>query len=301
MPDAALDLHDVTVRYGTARHTALDSASLSVAAGECVGVVAGPGSGLTTLLLVAAGLVGPDAGHVRWFGSHRWTAARAAYAPGAALGHPYLSLRAWLDFSAAQGPELPGGPEPDVNAAMELAELHAFARIRVGHLTAGLSARLAMAAALLVEPRVLLLDRPFDPLSQAERARFAQVVRRVVQGGTAVVVGAREAEFLAAMDPARVHLLAGGRLGPHGDCDTALEIEVPLPVEARSRLALRVPSVYRRGRALRVPLARVSSEQVLSECRALGIEVRASRVVGRDSPSRRRVAEGGPRCPAGPA
>ncbi len=300
MTHPVLHLHDATVRYGPTGPAALDAACLTVAPGECVGIVAGPGAGLTTLLLCGAGLVGPDAGCVRWLGSHRWTAARAAYAPSCAEGHAYLSVRAWLEFSAAQGPDLPGVPEPDVVAAMALVELQEFARIRVGHLTPGISARVAIAAALLTRPRILLLDRPFDPLSPAERTRLAQVVRRVQAEGTAIVAGARDPAALAALNPARVHLMVAGRLGPGTGAHAALELDVLLPVEARSRLALRVPSVYRRGRALRVPLARLSAEQVLSECRALGIEVRASRVVAPDVPTRRRVAESAPRRPVGP-
>lgn len=295
MTAPALDIRDVTVRYGArgkACRPALDGATLSVGAGECVGVVGGPGAGTTTLLLSAAGLVGPDSGCVRWFGSHRWADGRPAYAPASADGHPYLSVRAWLDFAAAQVMDDAVGPEPDVESAMVRAGLTEFARIRVGHLTRGMSARVALAGALLGAPRIVLVDRAFDALSPAERARLAQILRRLRRAGLAIVVAARDALAIAPLAPARVHYLAGGRVGLAASDDAALELEVPLPIEARSRLAVRVPTVYRRGRALRVPLARCTAEQVLGECRALGIEVRASRVVPAEPTTRRRVAEG---------
>jgi ABC-type multidrug transport system ATPase subunit len=294
VPNNALDLRDVSVRYGSAgdaRTLALDSVSLGIAAGECVGVIAGPGAGGTTLLLCAAGLIGPDSGSVRWFGSHRWAAARAAYAPATADGHHYLSVRAWLDFAEAQLPDDGFGPDPDVGLAMRRASIEEFAAIRVGHLTPGVAARVALAGALLGSPRLLLVDRSFDALSPAEGARFAQVLDLIRASGVTLAVVSRSVAALAPLAPARIHYLAGGRLAPAAAIDAALELEVPLPIEARSRLALRVPSVYRRGRAIRVPLERVSAEQILSECRALGIEVRASRVVPRDLPTRRRVAE----------
>ena len=290
----ALELRHVTIRYGTgasAPTPALDSATLAVAPGEIIGIAGGPGSGTTTLLLCAAGLIGADAGCVRWFGSHRWTAGRAAYAPASAEGHPYLSVRAWLEFTAAQHADDDAGSEPGLDTAIALASLAEFARIRVGHLTPGVSARVALAGALLATPRVVLFDRPLDGLSPPERGRLAHVLGMVRASGIACVVSSRAAALLAELAPARIHYLAGGRLGPAAATDATFEIEVPLPIEARSRLALRVPSVYRRGRALRVPLERHSPEQVLSECRSLGIEVRASRVVARDLPSRRRVAE----------
>ncbi len=293
MNNIALDVRDVTIRYGTpaaGAQCALDSASLTVRAGDCMGIVAAPGAGLTSLLLCGAGLVGPDAGCVRWFGSHRWHAARAAYAPARADVHSYLSVRAWLEFAAEQRAGDAVGVEPDVGTVLALASLTEFVSIRVGHLTPGVSARVAIAGALLGAPRLLLLDRPFDGLSRPEGARLAQVLQHFRRNGFTIVVGTRDAAQIAVLQPDCMHYIAAGRVADALAGDVTLEIDVPLPIEARSRLALRVPGVYRRGRALRVPLARVTAEQVLSECRALGIQVRASRLVGRELPSRRRVA-----------
>jgi ABC-type multidrug transport system ATPase subunit len=292
--DTALELRDITLRYGPAGagrgRAVLDGASLSVAAGACVGIAGNEGSGTTTLLLCAAGLLGADSGSVRWFGSHRWHAARPAYAGPAPEAHPYLSVQAWLEFNAAQLDDA-SGADADVPAVLARAALTEFARIRVGHLTPGVGARVALAAALLREPRLILLDRPFDGLSGAERLRFAHALSFIRADGVTLVVSTRDAGSLSALAPDRIHALVAGRLAAATPDHNTLELDVPLPIEARSRLALRVPSVYRRGRSLRVPLRRVSPEQVLLECRALGIEVRGSRLLGRDEPSRRRVAE----------
>ena len=289
--ETALELRDITIRYGVSRaRPALDGASLSVAAGACVGIVGNEGSGTTTLLQCASGLVGPDSGSVRWFGSHRWHVGRAAYAAPAPEAHPYLSVQAWLDFTASQLDD-PSAPDPDVASVMQRSALTEFARIRVGHLTPGVAARVALAAALLRHPRVVLFDRPFDLLSGAERVRLAQTLAYLRADGITMVVAAHEAVALASLAPDQMRVLVAGRIASARPDDATLEIDVPLPIEARSRLALRVPSVYRRGRSLRVPLARLSPEQVLSECRALGIEVRGSRLLGREEPSRRRVAE----------
>jgi ABC-2 type transport system ATP-binding protein len=288
--DSALLLRDVTVRYGDTSRAVLDGASMQVAPGACVGLVAPPGAGTTTLLLCAAGLLGPASGAVRWFGSHRWHAARAAYAAARPEAHPYLSVRAWLEFVAAQVDDIVG-PEPDVTLTLARAGLGEFARIRVGHLTPGVAARVALAGALLRDPRVVLLDRPLDGLSGPERVRFAWALATLRADGVSLVVASHDAAVLAPLTVDALYGLAAGCLAPLTASDAMLEIDVPLPVEARSRLSLRVPSVYRRGRALRVPLARVSPEQVLSECRALGIEVRASRLLPGTVASRRRVAE----------
>lgn len=293
MPNA-LDLRDASVRYGTPgmhRTLALDAISLSIAPGECVGIVGPAGAGTTTLLLCAGGLLGPDSGSVRWFGSHRWLAGRASYAPATADGHQYLSVRAWLEFADAQRPDDTAAGAADIGTVMGRASLTEFASVRVGHLTPGVAARVAIAGALLASPQILLIDRAFDGLTPSERARLAQVLDSIRADGVTMVVAARDPFALESLRLSRLVRLAGGRVVPPAACDAALELDVPLPIEARSRLALRVPSVYRRGRVLRVPLERHTAEQVLSECRSLGIEVRASRVVARDQPTRRRVAE----------
>ncbi|MBM4194154.1 MAG: ATP-binding cassette domain-containing protein [Gemmatimonadetes bacterium] len=290
MEPLALELKQVGLRYASSGATALRNASLHVRAGELVVVEAGAEAGMTSLLHCAAGLVGPDTGKVRWFGSHRWSAARAAYAPARADSHPYLAVRPWLEFAAAQRDDESSADDSGVGIVMRRAALDEFARIRVGHLTPGVSARVALAGALLADPRVLLLDRPFDGLSGVERARFAQVLGFLRADAIAIVVGTRDATACAPAAPDRVVRMVGGTVTGTVDLRETIELDVSMPIEARSRLALRVPSVYRRGRTLRVPLQRWTSEQVLSECRALGIEVHGSRIIPEDAPSRRRGA-----------
>lgn len=267
---------------------------MAVAEAECVTVTARPGAGLSTLMLCGAGLVGPERGRVRWSGSHHWRAARAAYVPPHAEGHHYLSVRAWLEFVAEHRRDDAAVWDPDVDAILLRTALVEFQRIRVGHLTPGVAARLAVAGALLGMPRLILADGTLDPLSPAERAGLVALFAALRGEGIAVVVGTHDPAAAAALASARNMALVAGRVVSADARDGALELDVPLPVEARSRLALRVPIVYRRGRALRVPLQRITAEQVLGECRALGIEVRASRLVASDAPSRRRVAETAP-------
>ena len=294
MHTSAIELRSVSLRYGQPgpRATAaLTDVSVEVEAGTCAGLIGGPGAGTTTLLLCAAGLVGADAGCVRWFGSHRWSAGRAAYARARADAHPYLSVRAWLEFAAALRADEGPAFETDVGSVLARTALTEFARIRVGHLTPGVAARVSLAGAMLGAPRIICFDRPFDELSGPERVRLAQVMASAGAEGITFLVAARSGASLSALAPQRVHHLVRGRVAPDLPVESTLELEVSLPIEARSRLALRVPSVYRRGRALRVPLERVTAEQVLGECRALGIDVRGSRVLGREEPSRRRVAE----------
>lgn len=284
-PAPVLEILNVTRRYRAgvpgcwADVTALDGVSLAVSRGECVGIAGGAGAGKTTLLLCAAAMLPPEAGTVR--------GVRAAFVPAHGTVHQYLSVRASLDFTATML-DLAGGDEvPDIDGVIARAGLSALAHFRLGQLTAGMRARAALAHALLGEPGLLCLDDPLTALDGAERRRYGALLHELRADGIAVLIAARDAGLLEGVG-ARVIELSGGRITEPSRRARTLELEVGMPRHAAAALSDRIPSVRRRGRALRVPLERVSAEEVLSACRSLGISVYASRVIA----TRGRVAEG---------
>jgi ABC-type multidrug transport system ATPase subunit len=286
-PAPALELLNVTRRYRAgvpgcwADVTALDGVSLAVSPGECVGVAGGAGAGKTTLLLCAAAMLPPEAGTVR--------GVRAAFVPAHGTAHPYLSVRASLDFTATMR-ELAGCDEaPDIDGVISRAGLSELAHFRLGQLTAGMRARTALAHALLGEPGLLCLDDPLTALDGAERRRYGALLHELRSDGIAVLIAARDAGLLEGIG-ARVIELAAGRIAEPSRHARTLELEVGMPRHAAAALSDRIPSVRRRGRALRVPLERISAEEVLSACRSLGISVYASRVIA--TAAKGRVAEG---------
>jgi ABC-type multidrug transport system ATPase subunit len=287
MAAPALEVIDVTVRYrtgypGRVSHVAaLDRASMVAAAGECVGVVGGLGAGKTTLLLCAAGILNPDSGSVR--------RANAEYVGRTGGAHPYLSVRASLDFAASVR-ELAGWDgDPDPQRILATVGLTELANARLGQLDAGAHARLLLAHALVTGPGLLSLDDPLESLTTAERRRYGVLVDELCAGGMAVLISARDAHLLDGI-ASRVLAIHGGRLAQTTGGPRTLELDVTMPARAAAVLADRLPSVRRRGDALRIPLERVSAEEVLSACLALGISVHGSRVITAVMPSR--VAEG---------
>jgi ABC-type multidrug transport system ATPase subunit len=282
----ALELRDVAVRYrtGLPGHTsdvlALDGVSLTVTQGECVGIVGGAGAGKTTLLLCAAGLLRHERGSVR--------SARAEFVSRNGSAHPYLSLRSSLDLAATRRESAGWEEEPDVDGVLRLTGLTQLAGIRLARLTAGTRARAQLAHALLGGPRLLCLDDPVNGLAGAEQRRYAALLRALCEAGMAVLVTAPDAAVLAGI-ALRVVALRAGRLS-EAPAGRMLELDVAMPGRAAAALSDRVPSVRRRGRALRVPLERISPEEVLSACLSLGIDVHGSRVITALPPGR--VAEG---------
>ena len=105
----------------------------------------------------------------------------------------------------------------------------------------------------------------------------------------AVLLTAPDAGVLAGI-VRRVVALRAGCLTEAAPWGRMLELDVAMPGRAAAALSDRVPSVRRRGRALRVPLERISPEEVLSACLSLGIDVHGSRVITALAPGR--VAEG---------
>jgi ABC-type multidrug transport system ATPase subunit len=223
----------------------------------------------------------PDAGAVR--------GEPAAFVPAHGVAHPYLSVRASLDFTANLR-ELAGcDSPPDIDGVITRAGLSEVAHFRLGQLTAGMRARAALAHALLAEPSLLCLDDPLTALDGAERRRYGALLHELRVDGIAVLITARDTGILEGIG-ARVIELSAGRIAEPSRHARTLELEVGMPRHAAAALSDRVPSVRRRGRALRVPLGRVSAEEVLSACRSLGISVYASRVIA--TASNGRVAEG---------
>ncbi len=244
-------------------------------------VVGPPGSGKTTLLLCAAGILAPDTGVVR--------SGRAEYVAGHGSAHPYLSVRASMDFTATLYELSVRDDIPEVEATLVRAGLSEVSQVRVGALGAGMRAHAAIAHALLGAPDVLCLDDPLASLDADERRRYGAFLRALGREGIAVLLTARDARQVAGIAD-RTLALDSGQLVSSATGARSLELDVGTPGAAASALAGRVPSVHRRGRALRVSLDRVSAEEVLSTCRALGIDVHGSRVISDRAAGR--VAEG---------
>jgi ABC-type lipoprotein export system ATPase subunit len=185
---SGLELREVVKHYRTAGETvrAVDGVSLRVAPGELVALYGPSGSGKTTLLLLAALLEQPDAGEVRFGGR-----ALAALSPAELALHQ----RRAIGFVTQDPHLLPGVPAVE-NAALKLladrvslreARRRAggwLERVGLGHrldhdparLSGGERQRVAVARALVNEPRVLLADEPTGALDSATSERLLNLL-----------------------------------------------------------------------------------------------------------------------------
>src|SRR5690606_4608568 len=193
---ARLEAHALTMRFG--RRVLFRDLALTAVAGEPLAVVGANGSGKSTLLTLLAGVLTPTAGAVRLTLDGREVPAEERphcvgfVAPYLQLYDPF-SARENLRFLAAAR-RLPGAAAR-VAAALERVGLAARADDRLATYSTGMRQRLRLAAALLHDPPVLLLDEPSATLDAAGRT----LVAGLVATADAVVVVATNDEAEAAL------------------------------------------------------------------------------------------------------
>lgn len=288
-PTPLLEFRQVTRRWrtgvlGTSTDLlALSQASLTLHAGELMAVVGAGGAGKSTLLMLAAGLVRPSVGDVRWQGTRDHRPLRPQLVKARPWEYHFLTVRQALAFHADV---LTLGEDPIPAPTRYLPLMHrvglvGMSRVRLGALTPLDQFRVVVAQALLARPRLLCCDEPFAYLGPTDRRLAIALLRSIVAGGVGVMVAGRDADACGGQGTAdKILRLVEGRVdGLARPRRNVLELAVPSPEDAMLRLLPRLPSVARRGRRLRVPLTPgTSPESVLALCRDAGVAVRASRV-----------------------
>ncbi len=161
-PGARIEISHLTKRFGA--FTAVDDLSFVVEPGRITGFLGPNGAGKTTTLRMALGLVRPTAGSVTIDGRAYHDLGDPLGTVGAALEatsfHPGRSGRDHLRMMAAAS----GVADARVDELLELTGIPAFARRRASAYSMGMRQRLALAAALLGDPKVLVLDEPANGL-----------------------------------------------------------------------------------------------------------------------------------------
>jgi len=187
--DLAIEVEGLTKRYGD--KTVVDQLSMQVRRGEIYGFLGPNGSGKTTSIRMLCGLLTPDAGSGRTLG---FDLVRESAAIKREVGYMTqrfglyedLSIRENLDFIA----RLYGMDRrrQRVDVALERLGLVGRQRQLAGSLSGGWKQRLALAACMLHEPRLLLLDEPTAGVDPKARREFWDEIHRLTDTGITVLV-----------------------------------------------------------------------------------------------------------------
>jgi ABC-2 type transport system ATP-binding protein len=181
-----IEVERLTKRYG--KTVAVDDLTFRVESGRITGFLGPNGAGKTTTLKAVLALIRPTSGETKVLGRHYRDLDDPVRKVGAVLEtsryHPGRSGRNHLRVVAAQA----GIPRARVEEVLELVALKDAARRRVGGYSLGMRQRLGLAAALLGEPEVLILDEPANGLDPAGIRWLRDLLRQLAGRGRTILI-----------------------------------------------------------------------------------------------------------------
>jgi ABC-2 type transport system ATP-binding protein len=215
-------LERVTKRYGT--KTAVEDLSLDIPAGQLFAFLGPNGAGKTTTIKMMCGLLFPTSGRVL-IGGHDMVRdgdrARPllSYVPDQPFLYEKLTGREFLQFIV----DLYGLPRADgvrrIAEVIELFDLDEFVDDLTERYSHGMRQRTVFAAALVHQPRVLIVDEPTVGLDPASVRRLKDVLRHQADNGTAVFLSSHSLDVVEELAD-RMAIVNHGRLIACGDMAT---------------------------------------------------------------------------------
>ena len=173
------------------RCEALRGVSFAVREGTCFGILGRNGAGKTTTLKVLTGLLRPDAGEVALLGAPATDASarrRLGYLPENPYFHEHLTPREGLALLGELAGLRRGQVEDRADDLLRRVGLADASQRRLRGFSKGMRQRFGLAAALIADPRLLLLDEPLSGLDPGGRRLLKQIVREERQRGKTVVL-----------------------------------------------------------------------------------------------------------------
>jgi sulfate transport system ATP-binding protein len=221
----SIEVRNITKRFGN--FVALDDVSLTIPSGELVALLGPSGCGKTTLLRIVAGLETPDAGQVLFSGEEATHVHARERQVGFVFQHyalfRHMTVFENIAFGLRVKPRRERPSEAVIRARvmdlLKLVQLDWLAERYPSQLSGGQRQRIALARALAVEPKVLLLDEPFGALDTKVRKELRRWLRRLHDEMhiSSVFVTHDQEEALEVAD--RVVVLDRGRIEQVGSPD----------------------------------------------------------------------------------
>jgi ABC-2 type transport system ATP-binding protein len=209
MENTVIETSGLTKRFGNGV-LAVDSVDMSVRRGEVYGFLGPNGAGKTTTLRMLLGLIKPSSGSAQIAGHKPGDPAGLARIGSLVEGpgfYPYLSgrenLRVIADYASANGKR--------VEEVLDMVELTTRAGRKFGTYSTGMKQRLGVAAALIKDPDLLILDEPTNGLDPQGMAEMRKLIKDIGQGERTVLLSSHllgEVEQICD----RVGVISGGRL-----------------------------------------------------------------------------------------
>ena len=221
MAEVLIETHGLTKMYGS--FLALNGLDLKVVPGEIYGLLGPNGAGKTTTLRITAGLIEPTAGSVVVSGFdatkdplHAKT--QIGYVAEIPILYESLTPRELFEF---EGSVRALAREPTDRKARQLAEAFEVASAfdtPIATLSMGTKQKVAIIAALIHQPPVLLLDEPLNSLDARSSKILKEILSLHVQRGGAVLFSTHVMEIAQRLC-SRIGIISGGKIVAEGDLD----------------------------------------------------------------------------------
>ncbi|MGL4291729.1 MAG: ABC transporter ATP-binding protein [Phreatobacter sp.] len=199
---------------------AVDGLDLTVRAGEFYALLGPNGAGKTTTLRMVAGLLRPDAGAISVFGIDALADPVAAkrliaWVADEPMIYDKLTPLEYLAFVAGLWGSAPAGAERQARALIDLLGLGPHANERCEGFSKGMRQKVALAGALVHEPRLIILDEPLTGLDAGSARLVKDVLIARVKAGATVILTTHILEVAERMAE-RIGVIARGRLVAEG-------------------------------------------------------------------------------------
>ncbi|GHJ14730.1 ABC transporter ATP-binding protein [Micromonospora sp. AKA38] len=215
---STLDLAGVSRWYGNV--VAVNDVTMRLGPGV-TGLLGPNGAGKTTLLHMMAGFLAPSRGAVTLDGEPTWrnpgVYRRLGLVSEREAVHTFLSAYEFV-LASAKLHRLPD-PEAAARRAIELVELEGAQGRRIGTYSKGMRQRTRVAAALVHDPQVLLLDEPFNGMDPRQRLHMMALLHRLGDAGRTILFSSHILEEVEQVS-GTVQVMVAGRLAASGDYRT---------------------------------------------------------------------------------
>ena len=229
-----LHINQLSKSYGKIK--AVDHLDLQVNSGEILGLLGPNGSGKTTTLGMILGIIRPDHGSYSWFNSPEDP--NIGRRLGALLETPNFYPNLSADENLAIVRHIKQSQENNFDALLELVGLAHRRHYPFNSYSLGMKQRLAIAATLVGDPEVLILDEPTNGLDPEGIADVRDIISKIAQGGRTVILASHillEVEKICS----HVAILKGGRLMATGPVGSIISDEQIVEIGAENPSTLR--------------------------------------------------------------
>lgn len=179
-----LSIRDLSKSYKQVK--AIHNLNLEISEGQAFGILGPNGSGKTTTLSIVTGIIRQDSGRFSWFGKAPDASQRKSIGSLIEVPHfyPYLNLEKNLRIIC----DIKGISYKDIERVLDIAHLKERKGSRFSTLSLGMKQRLGIAAAMLGDPRVLVLDEPTNGLDPEGIAEVREIVIEQVEQGKTLIL-----------------------------------------------------------------------------------------------------------------